>query len=366
MRDGELDCEMKVFYCDGCGALVFFENVQCLQCGRKLGFVPELLDATALEPSGDRWRAISGEVKGRIYKECANGLQHGICNWLVPDGEEETFCAACRLNAVIPNLNDLLNLERWRKLEIAKRRIIYTLLKLGLPLEGDCPKGHEALRFSFLCDTPGSPSVMTGHADGLITINAIEADDAERERRRVDLREPFRTLLGHLRHEIAHYYWDVLISGGSEMERFRAVFGDERIEYNGALQRYYKQGPPNDWMDRFVSAYASSHPWEDWAETWAHYLHIVDTMETAAGFGLRLRPRQHPAAHMMTSHPERVEQLEGNFEMILENWVPLTYALNSLNRSMGLPDLYPFILPAAAVNKLKFVHEVVTKNKCQN
>lgn len=357
---------MKVFYCDGCGSLVFFENVSCLQCGKKLGFLPDILDCSALVPEGPFWKALSSSAaRSPLYKECVNTTQHQVCNWLIPAAEAETLCASCRLNDVIPNLDLRENLERWRKLETAKRRIIYTLLKLDLPLEGDCPKGHEALRFSFLCDTPGAPPVLTGHADGLITINAIEADDPERERRRVDLREPFRTLLGHLRHEIAHYYWDVLISAGPDLQPFRQLFGDERSDYAAALQAYYQQGPPPDWQDRFISAYASAHPWEDWAETWAHYLHIVDTLETAAGFGLRLRPREHPAAHTMTSTPDKVQDLEPSFSAILQNWYPLTYALNALNRGVGLPDLYPFVLSDLTVQKLEFVHRVVSKTRCR-
>ncbi len=204
----------------------------------------------------------------------------------------------------------------------------------------------------------GGPPVLTGHNEGVITINVAEADDAERERRRLALREPYRTLLGHLRHEIAHYYWDGLLARPSRLERFRELFGDESRDYAAALQTYYQQGAPGDWQDRHVSAYATAHPWEDWAETSAHYFHMLDTVETAASFGVALRPK-HPDAKAMTADPRTLASGDGSFDRLLQNWLPLTYALNELNRGMGLPDLYPFVLSAPAIEKLRFVHEVL-------
>jgi hypothetical protein len=214
------------------------------------------------------------------------------------------------------------------------------------------------LRFRFLADVPGQPPVQTGHANGLITLNIAEADDADREKRRVSLHEPFRTLVGHFRHEIAHYYWDRLILNNEWTERFRKVFGDEQQDYGAALKRHYGQGPPINWQDRFISAYASSHPWGDWAETWAHYFHITDTIETAASFGMVLNPT-HPSAKTMMSNPKLARQDASNFDTTLEHWFPLVYALNSLNRGMGLHDLYPFTLSTPAIEKLRFVHEVL-------
>ncbi|HWN97018.1 MAG TPA: putative zinc-binding metallopeptidase, partial [Methylomirabilota bacterium] len=234
----------------------------------------------------------------------------------------------------------------------------YTLLRLRLPIEGTPQENFPPLRFRFLSDSPAGSPVMTGHNEGVITINVAEADDAERERRRVALHEPFRTLLGHLRHEIAHYYWNVLMANTSHLNRFRALFGDERCDYTSALQNYYQQSAPADWQSRHVSAYAAAHPWEDWAETSAHYLHIVDTVETAASFGLALKPK-HPDAKAMTADPRKALSGDGSFNRLLENWLPLTYALNELNRGMGLPDLYPFVLSAVAIEKLQFVHDVL-------
>jgi hypothetical protein len=350
---------MKAFHCDQCGNLVFFENVQCVRCNHALGFLPDAIDLSTLESAGGgQWRALTPAARDRVYKQCANGQQHQVCNWLVPAKDSNSFCLACRLNDVIPDLTVANHRDLWHKLEVAKRRVIYTLLRLRLSTEGAPSEKRPPLRFCFLSDPVGGPPVMTGHDEGVITINIAEADEGERERRRVALREPFRTLLGHLRHEIAHYYWGELVASTPHLSRFREVFGDETRDYAAALQTYYQQGAPADWETRHVSAYAAAHPWEDWAETCAHYFHIVDTVETAASFGLALKPK-HPAAKAMTADPGSAARWDTGFDRILHNWLPLTYALNELNRGMGLPDLYPFVLSAPAIEKLGFVHEVL-------
>jgi hypothetical protein len=351
---------MRTFFCDTCGGLVFFENVQCVRCGRALGFLPDVLDLSTLEPEGpDRWCALSAPANHQIYRQCQNGHEHYICNWFIPDDDDSnSFCQACRLNDTVPNPTIPQNLERWHKMELAKRRLLYTLLRLGLPLTESAEDNIPALRFNFLADAPGGAPVMTGHANGLITLNIAEADEAEREKRRINLHEPYRTLLGHFRHESGHYFWDRLIAKTSErLTRFREFFGDETKNYSAAIKSYYQQGPPPDWQAFYVSAYSSAHPWEDWAETWAHYLHIVDAIETAAGFGLTLSPN-HPAAQTMSADLQNSEENE-SFDRILNNWIPLTYALNSLNRGMGLPDLYPFVLSSTIIAKLRFIHETI-------
>jgi len=349
---------MKAFHCDTCGSLVFFENVQCLKCNHALGFLPDFIDLSTLEGApGGNWRVLTPAAQNRIYRQCGNGKQHEICNWLIPLEDPNPFCQACRLNNLIPDLTIAANLGLWRKLEVAKRRMIYTLLRLGLSREGIPRQNRPPLRFSFLTDQHGGPPVLTGHENGVITINLSEADDGEREKRRLTLREPFRTLLGHLRHEIAHYYWGELIANSPRLESFRKLFSDERVDYNSALQTYYQRGPKPDWQLRHVSAYATAHPWEDWAETTAHYFHIVDSVETAASFGVSLRPR-HPDAKSMSADPNKVAESATSFDRILEHWLPLTYAMNELNRGMGLPDLYPFVLSPPAIEKLRFVHEV--------
>jgi hypothetical protein len=209
-------------------------------------------------------------------------------------------------------------------------------------------------------DPPGSGPVMTGHVHGLITIDLAEADDAERERRRRHMHEPYRTALGHFRHEVGHYYWERLVQGSDLIGAFRGRFGDERQDYDQALERYYQQGPPADWQDMFVSAYARAHPWEDWAETWAHYLHITDTLETAEGCGLALSPQSSngPAPKLEFAATGCRPEL---FDRMIEQWFPLAYVLNNLNRGMGLPDGYPFVLSKPAIEKLRLVHEVVAR-----
>jgi len=354
---------MRAFHCDHCSSLVFFENVRCVRCGRALGFLPDANDLSTLEPvDAGSWRALTPAAAGRLYRHCRNSEQHQVCNWLVPVEDPDPFCVACRLNEVIPDLDVPGNPVRWRKLESAKRRIIYTLMRLGLAMDGVPAENRPALRFRFLGNPHSGPLPLTGHSQGAITVNIAEADDEERERRRVHLREPYRSLVGHLRHEIAHYYWDQLISRTPRLDRFRQLFGYEEANYDAALQWYYQHGPPADWQSRHISAYASAHPWEDWAETWAHYLHIVDTVETAASFGITLNPT-HPDAKSMTADPTKVAEPDTTFDKVLEHWLPLTYALNALNRGMGLPDLYPFVLLDPAIEKLQFVHEVVQETR---
>jgi hypothetical protein len=357
---------MKAFHCDGCGSLVFFENVRCLTCGHVLGFLPSSAELAALEPAENgAWRPLAKTDHDPCYYFCSNGPQYAVCNWMVAANDPNPFCVSCRLNALIPNLSQPGNLDRWHDLELAKRRIIYTILRLGLPTEGSPEEKRPALRFNFMADLAGGPTPLTGHLNGLIVINIAEADDDERERRRVNFHEPYRTLLGHMRHEVAHYYWDRLIAHGKWLSEFRKLFGDETTDYASALKHYYAQGAPRDWQARHVSAYASAHPWEDWAETWAHYFHIMDMVETAESFGLTLAPK-HPAAWSMRAIPCNGFDANVSFNAVLENWFPLTYALNALNRGMGLHDVYPFALSGQAIEKLQFIHQVVRDNRTHN
>jgi hypothetical protein len=320
--------------------------------------LPDVLDLSALEPAlNNQWQADSALAIGQIYRNCANGEQFKVCNWMVPENDPNPLCVACRLNEVIPDLADGKNPGRWEKLELAKRRCIYTFLKLGLPIQGAANDNQPPLSFRFLQDQENLP-VKTGHANGIITVNVAEADDDEREHRRLQMHEPYRTLVGHLRHESGHYYWDRLIANSPHLKRFRELFGDETVDYDAALQTYYKQGAPADWPERTVSAYASSHPWEDWAETWAHYLHIMDTLETATSFGMSVDPDNNANNGSSKNSPIKFDE-RMDFDHLLADWTPLTCALNSINRGMGLSDLYPFVIPPAVVGKLRFIHEVV-------
>ncbi len=340
---------MKIFHCDNCDRLVFFENTRCVNCGHVLAFLPDLAEVRSLEPD-------AGEQR---YRLCQNYREAQVCNWAVLADDPHPLCLSCRLTRVIPDLSVPGHQEAWYRLEVAKRRVVYSLLNLGLPVVNRLDDPARGLAFEFRADpAPGEAPVMTGHANGVITISVAEADDAERERRRRALGEPYRTLLGHVRHEIGHYYWDRLIANSDRLEAFRAQFGNEQEDYAEALSRHYVEGPPADWQHRFVTAYASAHAWEDWAETWAHYLHMTDALETAAACGLSIRPRRQgePA---LTTAPTSAGTATGSFDRLIESWFPLTYVLNNLNRGLGMPDGYPFVLSPPAIEKLRFVHDTI-------
>ncbi|MDB5339019.1 MAG: hypothetical protein JWN70_4638 [Planctomycetaceae bacterium] len=358
---------MKVFHCDHCEQLVFFENTNCLNCGHVLAYVPELSDVRSLESSGDGlWKSLPGKAgEHDAWRLCANYSTGNICNWVLRDDDPNPLCLSCRLTHIIPNLSLPNNKDAWCRLETAKRRLIYTLLDLRLPLTGKADHPEEGVAFLFLGDEGGQAvPFLSGHENGVITINIAEADDAERERRRTDLHEPYRTILGHFRHEIGHYYWDRLIKGSDRLSAFRELFGDETQDYGQALKRHYEQGAPADFQQRFVTAYASAHPWEDWAETWAHYLHMSDALQTAASTGLVLRPRD--SAEPTVSHAMLKESAEGSFDRMLDAWFPLTYVINNLNRGLGLADGYPFVLSPPVVEKLRFIHETIAQAAAAN
>jgi hypothetical protein len=346
---------VKLFSCQACGQVLFFENIRCEHCGHVLGYLPDKMTVSALEPrEGEAWEALA--VPGKYYKFCQN-YAHGVCNWMVPADDPAGFCAACRHNHVIPDLSTPGNNQLWARIEAAKRRLFYTLMRLQLPLENRIDDPAHGLAFDFLADTAQShaQSVMTGHDNGLITLALREADDAVREKVRGEMGEPYRTLLGHFRHESGHYFWDRLIGGDEKkLEAFRACFGDERTDYAAALQKHYSEGAPPGWQNEFVSVYATTHPWEDFAETWAHYLHIVDTLETARDFGIKVRPRtanaELSAAVNFDAHNA------ASMTQLIDAWLPIAFAVNSLNRSMGQPDLYPFVLAPRTIEKLAFVH----------
>jgi hypothetical protein len=342
---------MRLFQCQACGEPLYFESVACESCGRRLGFLPAKTTMTAIEQDGGCWTALADPAPEYVY--CANRT-YRACNWLVKVGSEESFCLACRHNRTIPDLTDERNLSLWRRLEVAKRRLFYSLIRLNLPLLNikDDPNG---LVFDFL-SRAGEP-VMTGHLNGVITINLAEADDSERERQRGAMGEPYRTLLGHFRHEVAHYYWDRLVRDQPSIDEFRAVFGDERADYGEALARHHSAGAPEDWSSNFVTAYASSHPWEDFAETWAHYFHIVDTLETAHAFGVRTHPRVSGSEALNSSVD--FDPYKASVDRLIDAWLPLTFAFNSINRSMGINDLYPFLLGTNAILKLNYIYDQI-------
>lgn len=350
---------MKTFHCDRCQQQVFFENVRCERCSATLGYVDELDDLSAFEAAADRtWRSLHPDARGRCYRQCRNYSVEAVCNRMIDLDDPHELCRSCRLTTVIPSLASEQNRIYWYRLERAKRRMLYTLAQLDLPIVSRYDDIEAGLAFEFLENFSGGPIVHTGHSDGLITVNIAEADHAHRAAARVQMNEPYRTLLGHFRHEIGHYYFMRLMEANDSpmLAQCRALFGDDRVDYGEALQRHYDIGPPDDWQASYVSAYATMHPYEDWAETWAHYMHMVDTLDTAACCGLALSPAD-PNEPSMPAEPLDIEGQR--FTEMIGRWYPLTYALNSLNRSMGTRDSYPFTLTPPVVDKLRFVHRVV-------
>jgi hypothetical protein len=351
--------DLRTFACHHCGQLVFFENTECLHCHSELGFLWGDRELITLSLDAERafvpYSKRDESADTGPWHRCAN-LINAACNWLV-SGEGE-LCPGCELTRTRPADGDAIGMKGYRGAEAGKRRLLFELGELGLPIESYRER-EGGLAFDLLSSE--NEPVTTGHADGVITIDLAESDDARREQRRAQLGEPYRTVLGHMRHEVGHYYWTVLVTADADLERARGLFGDEREDYSEALERHYEQGPPVDWHVRHVSAYATMHPAEDWAETFAHYLHIRDTLQTAAANRLRVLGPEAVAevreGRDLSSIPREGRQ---DFSELIAAWLPLTYALNALNRSMGRGDLYPFVLTTAVLEKLSFVHDMVS------
>lgn len=357
---------MRAFSCKICGNVLVAENSVCVACGTPQGFSPRL-DAFLPVDTGVGAARLPDDGAGTSLDQCANLTLVG-CNWLVDDGHGSGLCLSCRLTRTRPNDDDPSGLAAWALTETAKRRLVYQVRDLGLPLvpRADDPSG---LAFDLLSSV--RQKVTTGHADGVVTIDLAEGQDAHREAMRVQMGEPYRTMLGHLRHEVGHYYWQVLVAGNglvepppAALDRFRTLFGDDRDDYAQALERHYGQGAPADWVRTCVSAYATAHPWEDWAETFAHYLHIRDTLQTASAYGMVVTGPDLSASPAAAAELVAVP-LDGDgyaaIGDVVATWLPLTYALNAVNRSMGKADLYPFVLTPPVIDKLGFVHDVVAQ-----
>jgi hypothetical protein len=287
-----------------------------------------------------------------VLRKCYNYAVEHVCNRAVVANEnsaDHPLCDYCQFNATIPDLDVEGNRVLWQRLEIAKRRLLYTLDLLGLPY------GHDvtpALSFDFKADVTRpakwwwqigtTERVYTGHANGKITINLIEADPVSREKLRVSLNEAHRTEIGHFRHEIGHYYWEMLVTG-EEVERFKNLFGDfENPTYSESLDRHYTEGPPANWQSQYVSAYATMHPWEDFAEIFAVYLDMVSVLDTAHNMGLA------PVSFRALTIEDMIRQYQH-----------LGVVLNEMNRAMGLIDLVPEVFVASVREKLVYVHELV-------
>ncbi|MGW8247872.1 MAG: zinc-binding metallopeptidase family protein [Acidiferrobacterales bacterium] len=355
------------FTCE-CSNSVYFENSVCLNCGRMLGFLPDANMISALEPEDDSvFRALAND---RLYRACRNYTEYEVCNWMVPVEEHKAYCESCRLNEVIPNLSEPQNIKLWYRIEKAKRRLLYTLKRVRLPIEGRDVDPVAGLSFRFMANesesaefddeySPGA-RIMTGHSTGTITINLAEADPSAREEIREKMNERYRTLLGHFRHESGHFYWDKLVKDSEWIDEYRSLFGDETRNYSAALDTYYKNGPPVNWEQQWISAYASAHPWEDFAESWAHYLHMVDTLETAHDYDFSL---QGLVPTGKTGDMQFGSGYMNNLSDLFDDWKRLTSALNAMSRSMGVSDMYPFVLTATVKSKLEMIHRLVSSSR---
>ncbi len=336
---------MRDFICPNCGQHLAFENSVCLSCDSSLGF--SLDDMAMLVIAEGSEAAKPGFVNAGEFELCAN-LHLAKCNWLVPKEPVRRLCASCRLTRARPHDADLSALAAFADAEKAKRRLIVELHEMRLPIVGRDEDPDYGLAFDLLSSQ--RDQVFTGHDNGVITLDLAEGDDVHREQLRIEMDEPYRTLLGHFRHEIGHYYFYRLVEPSQHYsERFRELYGDPDADYQAALDRHYSEGTPPDWEENFVSSYATMHAAEDWAETFAHYLHIRDTLDTATAFGF---------APANATYERRVLGPSG-FDTIIEMWLPLSWGLNMVNRSMGSDDLYPFVLPVAVLDKMRFIHTII-------
>lgn len=340
---------MKNLYCGSCGARVYFQNSVCLSCSCTLAFD---LEGAEMVP-------ISGPKADASHDLCSNGTEFGNCNWAVKKDSGSEYCQSCRLTEVIPDVSEAKNLRGWSKIEEAKRRLVYNLDRLGLRPREKSESNPSGLSFRFLADSkkPDAPRILTGHDDGIVTVNIAEADDLERERMRLAMNERYRTLVGHLRHEVGHYYWDQLVVE-KRLDAFRALFGDESVDYSESLKNHYESGPPADWKDSFISAYAAAHPWEDWAETFAHYMHMMDSLGTA--FHSRIKMEGVFKADPVFNYADIDLR---SFDSIIRNWPGVACMINSFNRSLGMMDAYPFFFPERVVEKLRFIHDIMPANE---
>ncbi|KAA0084754.1 hypothetical protein CIW52_10140 [Mycolicibacterium sp. P9-64] len=340
---------MRDFTCPNCGQRLAFENSLCLSCGSALGFSLDDMALLVIAPGPESEHA--GAVDEREYRLCAN-LHLAECNWLVEKHPAGQLCASCELTRTRPFDGDLKAMSAFADAEKAKRRLIVELHELKLPIVGRNEDVNYGLAFDLL--SSGPEKVITGHHNGVITLDLAEGDDVHREQLRIAMAEPYRTLLGHFRHEIGHYYFYRLIGPSSgNAASFTELFGDPNADYQAALDRHYSEGAPPGWAKTFVSSYASMHPAEDWAETFAHYLHIRDTLDTSAAFGFA------PSGASL----ERRTLGPSGFDTIIEMWLPLAWGLNMVNRSMGKEDIYPFVLPPAVLNKMRFIHNVIDEQQ---
>lgn len=342
---------MRTFRCDRCDGVVHFTAHRCPTCDAPIGYVSDRRDLCVVVPTAEPavFRLERADLADRppMFR-CLNSAWG--CNWMVPADSGQVWCRSCRLTRGRPDEGRSDAIEAWMRAEAAKRRLVHQLDELALPIETASPSMPDGLVFD-LVFLPGEGGI-TGHIDGVVTLDLAETDDAHRDHQRRLLGEPYRTVIGHLRHEIGHYFWDRLVGRSSELDVFRQLFGDERADYTDAIDRYYERAG-DDWdRSRFVTTYAASHPLEDWAETFAHYLHIIDATDTAAAHGL------------VPDRGEGIPVIENVTTLrlvdILDAWRPVNGAVNAIAESLGSPAVYPFDPDGVVVDKLTFVHRQVS------
>jgi hypothetical protein len=352
MADGREQYGEKVIpqpRCPDCRHFVYLDALRCPHCAGELGYHL---------PTRQFYGVSGGQtvVDGNIWYTCSN--RGWDCNWLVWEDGPAGRCFSCRLTRRRPDPDDTVALDRLATTEEAKRRLILQLGDLGLPIvPWDVRDG--GLGFDLLSSLSNGQRVVIGHANGIISLDLAESLDDHREALRVRLGEPYRTMLGHLRHEVGHYYQNVLLTDDRAWGRCRELFGDERMSYRDAITRHYSYGAPQGWQSSFISEYATMHPWEDFAETFAHYLHITGTLQTASAIGIHLD------AAATTGRDADVDPL-GSYrdepvERLLSDWDWMSQAFNRINRAMGFGDLYPFQVSDPVRTKLGFMHDAVTR-----
>ena len=333
--------------CPSCRRFIYLDTLVCPACSTEVGF--QIIDRVFVGIRSGR-----ATVDDVTWYTCSE--RDWGCNWLVREDAPSGRCFSCRLTRARPDSSDTIALEKLAKTEEAKRRLILQLGDLGLPIvPWDVQPG--GLGFDLLSSRSDGKRVIIGHANGIITIDLAESLDEVREALRVLLGEPYRTLLGHLRHETGHYFQTVLIQGDAAWAECRDLFGDERASYQDAIQRHYATGAPADWQSSYISEYATMHPWEDFAETFAHYLHIVGTLQTAAALGIHMDAAATRRDVDVVPEDDYRDEPVGR---LLSDWEALSQGFNRINRSMGLADLYPFTISAPVQRKLAFMHDLIT------
>ncbi|WP_229053740.1 putative zinc-binding metallopeptidase [Aeromicrobium sp. Leaf350] len=320
---------MRNFSCSTCDNRLYLENSLCVACGSALGYWRETADIVVVDDEGKYV-----DAEGYVWHVCPN-LNLSGCTWLTRiEGEP---CESCALTRTRPADDDAIGLAQLPVAEAAKRHLLIELTRLGFGWVTRDEDPEQGLAFDMLSSV--DENVVIGHEDGLITIDLAEGDDAHRAKVQAELAEPYRTMLGHLRHEVGHYM-EAQHVRGDRIGQARELFGNEEISYADEIERHYNEGPPADWAESYISTYATMHPFEDFAESFAHTLHIQDTVDTARWNGL------------ITVEPDAFSIFS---DLVTGVWVPLSNALNQINRSMGSDDLYPFVIPPKVLAKLDFV-----------